>query len=142
MVIARHGGSMARLRLGLAALVMPLFTPARPAAAQILEDSVHLQEVTAAGRDIVHWTFDEGIGEQTIYLKNVSKDRPVTIISWRVFDCDNIKRRSCKEHREGPTLQPGQTLRLATVQRQDEQRAYSYRYDFTASYPEDEAASK
>jgi hypothetical protein len=133
---------MPPLKFGLAALVMLLFTTARPAAAQILEDSVRLQQVTAAGRDIVHWTFDEGIGEQTIYLKNVSKERPITITGWRVFDCDNIKRRSCKEHRQGPTLQPGQTVRLATVQRQDEQRAYSYRYDFTASYPDDPAASR
>jgi hypothetical protein len=131
---------MPRLALGLTALVMLVFTEARPAAAQILEDSVRLQQVTAAGEDIVHWSFDEGVGQQTIYLKNVSKNRPVTITGWRVFDCDNIKRRSCKDHREGPTLQPGQTVRLTTVQRQDEERGYSYRYDFTASYPDDQTA--
>src|SRR5690242_16386322 len=131
---------MPRFSLGLAASVLLAFTEARLAAAQILEDSVRLQQVTAAGGNIVHWTFDEGVGQQTIYLKNVSKDRPVTITGWRVFDCDNIKRRSCKEHSEGPTLQPGQTVRLTTVQRQDEDRSYSYRYDFTASYPDDQAA--
>jgi hypothetical protein len=123
----------------LAALVLLLFTAASSARAQIREDSVSLQQVTAAGRDIVHWTFDEGVGQQTIYLRNVSKDRPVTIIGWRVFDCDNIKRRGCKEHKAGPTLQPGQTVRLGTVQRQDEERAYSFQYDFTASYPDDRA---
>lgn len=133
---------MPKLVAGLAAMTFLLFTETGPAAAQIIRDSVRLQQVTAAGSEIVHWTFDEGIGQQTIYLKNISKDRPVTISSWRVFDCENIKRRSCKEHRGGPTLQPGQTVRLGTVQRQDEERDYSYRYDFTASYPDDQAAKQ
>jgi hypothetical protein len=106
---------------------------------QLVQDSVRLQQVTAAASEIVHWTFDEGIGQQTIYLKNTSRDRTVTITGWRVFDCDNLKRRSCGEHSPGPTLQPGKTVRLTTVERQDEERAYSFRYDFTASYPEDPA---
>jgi hypothetical protein len=131
---------MPRLGPGLAALIVAFLTGGHPAAAQIVEESVRLQPVTAAGSDIVHWSFDEGIGQQTIYLKNISKDRPVTIASWRVFDCENIKRRSCKEHNEGPTLKPGQTVRLGTVQRQDEERAFSYKYDFTASYPDYQAA--
>ena len=130
---------MPRLKAGAATLILLLFTPGRPAAAQIIEDSVRLQKVTAAGNDIAHWTFDEGIGQQTIYLKNVSKNRQVTITSWRVFNCDNIARRSCKEHNGGPTLQPGQTVRLGTVQRQDEERPYSYSYDFTARYPDEQA---
>jgi hypothetical protein len=113
---------------------------ARPAAAQIMQDSLRLQQVTAAGAYIVTWTFDEGTGQQTIYLKNTSKDRPVSITAWRVFDCENLKRRSCGEHGEGPTLQPGQTVRLAVVQQQDEEQAYSFRYDFSASYPDDQAA--
>jgi hypothetical protein len=131
---------MPRIAPELVTVAMLCFPCARPAAAQIVQDSIRLQQVTAAGSHIVHWTFDEGIGQQTIYLRNTAKDRPVTITAWRVFDCENIERRSCGEHSEGPTLQPGQTVRLATVQRQDEQRAYSFRYDFTARYPDDQAA--
>jgi hypothetical protein len=124
----------------LVTMAMICFPGARPAAAQLVQDSIRLQQVTAAGSHIVHWTFDEGIGQQTIYLKNTAEE-PVTITAWRVFDCDNIKRRSCGEHGNGPTLQPGQTVRLATVQRQDDQRASSFRYDFSASYPATEAAN-
>jgi hypothetical protein len=114
------------------------FTSASPAAGQVVQDSVRLQQVTAAGSHLVHWTFDEGLGQQTIYLKNTAKDRPVTITAWRVFNCDNIKRRSCRGHSNGPTLQPGETVRLAIVERDNEERAYSFNYDFTASYPADQ----
>ena len=115
--------------------ILAFFAPA-PATGQLVQDSIRLQQVTAAGSDIVHWTFDEGPGQQTIYLKNSSKDRPVAITTWRVFDCHNIKLRSCGEHSPGPTLKPGQTVRLAVVQQQDQEQAYSFRYDFTASYPD------
>ena len=115
-----------------------LTTSARPAAAQIAHDSVRLQQVTAAGSHIVHWTFDEGIEQQTIYLKNIGKDRPVIITAWRVFDCENIKRRSCREHKEGPTLEPGETVRLGTVQRDNEELGYSYRYEFAAAYTDEQ----
>lgn len=71
---------------------------ASPAAGQVVQDSVRLQPVTAAGNDIVHWT-----------------------------------------PHEGPTLQPGETVRLGIVQRDDEERAYSFNYDFTAMYPEDQS---
>jgi hypothetical protein len=130
--------SMARILPVLLSWAMLSLTAASSAAGQRTQDSIRLQKVASAGGDIVHWTFDEGTGQQTIYLKNIGKHRPVTISAWRVFDCDNIKRRSCGEHTEGPALQPGQTVRLAVIRQQDVERPYSFRYDFTARYADDQ----
>jgi hypothetical protein len=107
------------------------------AAGQTPQDTVHLQRVASAGRDVVHWTIDEGLGEQTIFLKNTGADRPVTIASWRVYECRNIRPRSCSTHKDGPTIKPGETVRLGVVRRQVEGEAYSFQYEFSAAYVED-----
>lgn len=99
--------------------------------------SVNLQRATSAGGNIVHWTIDEGLGEQTIFIKNTSPDRPITIVSWRVYQCRNIRPRNCSEHKNGPTIKPGETVRLEIVRSQNAQDGYSFNYEMSSLYADE-----
>jgi hypothetical protein len=98
-------------------------------------DSTQLQPLTAAGKFLMHWTVDDGpAGDQTIYVRNISKDRPITVVTWEVYDCVNLSGRACGVHHDGPTIKPGKTERLVTVHRLIQSEGSSYRYRFTARW--------
>lgn len=58
---------MIRLARCMAAAITLNAIVAGIATGQSLLDTVHLQRVTSAGEYVVHWTIDEGLGEQTIF---------------------------------------------------------------------------
>lgn len=130
---------MIRLARCMAAAITLNAIVAGIATGQSLLDTVHLQRVTSAGEYVVHWTIDEGLGEQTIFLKNTGANRSITIVSWRVYECRNIRPRSCSTHKDGPTIKPGETVRLGIVRRQEEGEGYSFQYEFSATYVEEAA---
>jgi hypothetical protein len=107
-----------------------------PPSSRIREDEIIRQQPSSAGSEAVHWTFDDGFGQQTIYVRNTSAHRAMRIVRWRVFNCDNVRRRVCRKHEPGPTIPPGRTVRLATVTREMEERGYSFRYELTPEWVE------
>ena len=103
-------------------------------------DSTRLQPVTAAGHFLLHWTVDEGTnGEQTVFLRNVSPDRSITLSSWEIYDCVNLAGRACGVHKKGPVIPPGQTVRLVRLHAAVPDQGYAYRYRFTAGWTEPSA---
>jgi hypothetical protein len=114
-----------------------LIAGARAADAQWVPDSIIRAPVTAAGAHALHWTMDEGIGEQTVYVKNTSRDRTVTVAAWRVRDCVNLRVRDCGKRKAGVSVAPGQTIRLGTVRRDVAEREYFFRYELTIEWTGD-----
>jgi hypothetical protein len=54
-----------------------------------------------------------------------------------VYQCRNIRPRNCAEHKNGPTIQPGETVRLEIVRSQNAQDGYSFNYEMSSLYADE-----
>ncbi|MDT8435906.1 MAG: serine hydrolase domain-containing protein [Gemmatimonadota bacterium] len=84
---------------------------------------------------LLNWVEQAGRGNrsQQVMFRNTS-DRPIEIVSYRFFDCTNVSGVECGVEIEGPRIEPGETIRLATIDQRDlEQRSF-YRYEFRARF--------
>ncbi len=100
------------------------------------------QSLSEAGTFLMAWIESESGGsDQSVYLKNISKDREITITWWEIYDCNNLAGKGCGRHDGGPVLKPGKTARLVTVRRRESRGGYSYKYRFNAEWTPDPTAT-
>ncbi len=102
-------------------------------------DSTVLAPVTGAGQFLLHWSTDEGAnGEQSIYLKNTSKTRSITITSWEVYNCYRVATGICGPRDTGPTIKPGKSVRLVTIRGfRGSTEGFQYGYRFTQRWTDE-----
>ncbi len=126
-----------RLSLLGAVLTLPLcllLSPGRLGAQVSLPpDSATLQRAAEAGVYLLHWVQKVNSSEHTIHFKNTAQFA-IQVVDWEVYECINIREKDCGPHTAGPLIQPGQSIRLATVRQRERRSAYSFLYRFHVTW--------
>lgn len=128
-----------KLRFCTVAFLIAGLLDARPSGAQVAEgftyeapSDVRIDEAAAQAK-LVAWVEQAG-RSQAIRVKNSSLSE-IEVVSYQIIDCTNIMVK-CGEDIPGQTIEPGETITLATIRPANRLQGYRYKWTFKARYTE------